>query len=718
MNGIGGSNSVHSLKTARRLFAIIAAVFTAYSGFADYLSVCCLGGSLPKVGSSYDYCNWDGGFPLQIVQVIKKVEKMPDGVLVTLHPSFMLCTSCPRNIFIKMSVEGFVDNMPLPYCCYRCVGTVTYETALGSSKTVSVFEPDEKRYKELCEQREKLEKERAAAEAQSKKEQEQIAREQAAEAERLKKEREDRQKTLFENSLEEAAKIETQEQDQRKKYLQARLSEFNIDPKSHFMISKDYVQYVDITSADVRLRDDERLAKMVALKNAGEWLQFFSAVIDMLQDDEVVRQIDRHPFASKHGWHSPAQEITLSMVAIESWKKALLSICRAAEGKNEHCHPGYVLKGDGEMVKLWKATVDDSKSSLRVYPPIDVIQNICDIFGCVEYRVTITLRGGIDTVARVRRECAPEPLQVERYVPNRQSVLPKTRRDVPPMFNHVRDLCDVVKTTFSPANSRAKIFVGGPEAFGSIYSLRSEIGAIYNKLEEYEISKADAEKQINNINNEIEKLLYSKFVPPVGAVVENKNRTQVSNAKVDSVTAKKDRVALQKALKAIPEADAQKSGDRERRLAKIMQDTTVVKLHEKYTGRKCAELLTEFKREWKEAANAPASVSAETPEPVDDSELQTIDNRIAELKNLCHAWALRKRGLARTPPAVLSAEKEIKELEKKKSAIRMDKLTAGSRARNAAKNAVAEQRNAVYRKYKGMTVDDLVTAIEGCVSGK
>lgn len=194
-------------------------------------------------------------------------------------------------------------------------------------------------------------------------------------------------------------------------------------------------------------------------------------------------------------------------------------------------------------------------------------------------------------------------------------------------------------------------------------------------------------------------------------------RLAIDSCSHKSVTAKKDRVALQKALKAIPEADAQKSGDRERRLAKIMQDTTVVKLHEKYTGRKCAELLTEFKREWKEAANAPAPVSAETPEPVDDSELQTIDNRIAELKNLCHAWALRKRGLARTPPAVLSAEKEIKELEKK-SAIRMDKLTAGSRARNAAKNAVAEQRNAVYRKYKGMTVDDLVTAIEGCVSGK
>lgn len=683
----------HLLYRMPQIFGVVAAIaISAQNVFATHLSEFCLScGGLPGKGVSYDYYGYDG-FPLQIAQVVPE-----KGVLVTLHRSFMECDSWPREIFIKMSTHGLVDDMPLPNSCYRCIGTITYKTVFGRYKTVSAFEPDEQRYQVICEQRAKL------------------AKEEAEEAARKKREREEKQRVLFERNLEETAKIEIQEQGSRKDYLRSQLYGFCLDPKSHFLVSRKCLNYVEISTADIRLKD-ERLKKMEVCRDSGDWLGLFANAALMLQDKEVLRQI-------LNRWHGRCKDSDVERArnALWTWRKTLASLCRAAEGANEHCHSNYVLKVDAEIAKRWKFTADDSAMTLQVYPPRDVIDNVCDVFGALEYNVRLTLKGGRDTLKKFETS-------FRDFIPNLPIVWCRldswaqfSNEDCEqyPFFVGTTHLIDECKVTFAPGDTHTKIFVADDQVFYGIDDqAKAKLYPILNKFNSYELEIEDAERQFNIARDEINKIIRAEFVPPAGAIVRSEVPATIARAKVDSATAKKDRTALQKALKAMPEADAQKSGDRERRLAKIMQDTTVVKLHEKYTGRKCAELLTEFKREWKDAANAPAPVPAETPAQVDDSELQTIDNRIAELKNLCHAWALRKRGLSRTPPAVLSAEKEIKELEKKKSAIRMDKLTAGSRARNAAKNAVAEQRNAVYLKYKKMVLDDLVAAIEGCAADK
>lgn len=479
-------------KTLWSICIVIAVVIGARNVFATHLSEFCLScGGFPAKGVSYDYYGYDG-FPLQISQVLPNGE----GVLATLHRDFMECDSWPRVIYIKMPTHGLVDDMPLPNCCYRCIGTFTYETVLGRGKTVSAFEPDEQRYQVICEQRAKL------------------AREAAEEAARIKREQEEKQRALFEKNLEATAKVEVQEQESRKTYLRSQLCGFSLDPKSHFYVSRKCLSYVDISAADIRLKD-ERLKKMEACRDSEDWLGLFSNVAVMLQDGEVIRQIlDR--------WHRrcEASDVENAKDALRTWRKTLASLCRAVEGTNEHCHSNYVLKVDAEIAKRWKNTADDSTANLQVYPPREVVDNVCDVFGALEYNVRLTLKGGDGTLKKLEKnEGYLIPHLCVAWCPvDSWAQFSNKKCQQYPFFIGETLLRDVCKVLFAPGNAHARIFVADYDVFCSINNrAKAKLHPILKKFNSYELEKGDAERQFNIARDEINKIIQSEFGPPAGS---------------------------------------------------------------------------------------------------------------------------------------------------------------------------------------------------------
>lgn len=480
-------------KTLWSICIIIAGVIGVQNIFATHLSEFCLScGGFPTEGVSYDYYGYDG-FPLQISQVRSDGK----GVLVTLHRNFMGCDSWPRMIYIKMQTHGLVDDMPLPNCCYRCIGTFTYETVFGRAKTVSAFEPDEQRYQVISAQRAKL------------------AREAAEEDARTKREQEEKRRALFEKNLEETAKHEIQDQESRKNYLRSQLWGFSLDPKSHFLVWRKCLSYIDVSAADIRLKD-ERLKKMEACRDSEDWLGLFTNAALMLQDKEVVSQI-------LNRWHRRCEpsDFENAKDALQTWRETLASLCRAVEGMNEHCHSNYVLKVDAEIAKRWKSTADDSTVNLQVYPPREVVDNVCDVFGALEYNARLTLKGGDGTLEKLgtnEGHWIPHLSIVWSRLDSWAQFSNKKCQQFPFFVGSEALLRNECRVTFAPGNTHTKIFVADSNVFYDIDNqAKAKLHSILDKFNSYELEKEEAERQFNNARNEINKMIQSEFVAATGS---------------------------------------------------------------------------------------------------------------------------------------------------------------------------------------------------------
>ena len=222
----------------------------------------------------------------------------------------------------------------------------------------------------------------------------------------------------------------------------------------------------------------------------------------------------------------------------------------------------------------------------------------------------------------------------------------------------------------------------------TISTTNANIGEMQRKLArtkiecEREIARLEREnREINKDKTEFRKALDSITVPEyrlvtniVSAVTKNGDMVFDSNSR-----------KITQVRKVKFKQDA-----RVRRLAKILQDPRVCRIYEKYCDNSCAEVLEEFKAEWKMArenyddtksmmegnsksyASEVRKIDEDAKREYEES-LKPIDEQIATLKRQrrqLRDGVRQNNPLARDPPEIAEIDRELRRLEDEKKTLR------------------------------------------------
>lgn len=665
------------------------------------LSMYCLG---TPCASPSEGEEWESGMlPLVIRQVLTK----GGGSLVCVDPNYIRDShGTPRLVFVKMPVLGMVDGNHLPKTIYRCIGTFSYANSLGSEATIPAFE--ELSQAELL----KIQK----AEEDMKK-----AVEKAEEMWACKME------AVLRTVSERMKESELADQAAREAYAKVLLADKTFGIADRILVES------CVSDSIVCKEKDYRVGRMEKFRAESKWLDLLNLICEMHESNEYRSKsfFSQLPTAEmqrqikEFGGNSIAkakQEIAMEAGVATDGKEIV--VCREIEER---------------ILSDWRSGLESSGKFER-YPDIEqilyIVSSLSNIVVFAEIGIAEECQKKTDFANSLeisRLFCGWDcmPVGGQRQAMSRSSRRSRRLgiRDRGWKFLEKWENClgtgDYIYSghpsgvEYVLCDTNTVCMIARSKTRMALSAIGDKICGYIGQVEAHEIPPEEGELAFKKACQEVSKFIADNYVKLGGRGVVSRHpanamsalRVGVAAGRIPSAEVNKDKELLTKTIAGITVPASTKGNPQVRKIVKMMRDPTVARIYAKYTGKSCEDEIAAFKSEWEGVSATPSAQLGDPNEGNKDKERE-INDRIVELKDLCHIWKVRKSALSQTPQVVRDAEKEIKDLQNQLRKLKTTQDVARFQAKKNASQEIEDKRSAILKKYHDMITDDLMAVMD------